>query len=164
MEHLDFRPSKSKEDFRKNYKLHDLAEYNGKNLLTQWGIKFREFGEDKHYEALWEKGKDKPDLLISANNKKVFLDWKGKNGRTWLVNKRAVEAYEKWRSKYGLPVIIVFFVFNSEKEIEEKRFAVLGVHKFSNSTKKQWDKNLTVEFSDELPEFSKANLVKFLSE
>ena len=164
MENLDFRPSKSKEDFRKNYKLHDLAEYNGKNLLTQWGIKFREFGQDKRYEALWEKGKDKPDLLISVNNKKVFLDWKGKNGRTWLVNKRAVEAYKMWMSKYSLPVIIVFFVFNNEKEITEKRFAVLGKHKYADSIKKQWDKNLTVEFSEELPEFSKANLVKFLSE
>ena len=38
MKGLDFRPAKSKEEFRGNYKLHDLAERTGKNLLVQWGL------------------------------------------------------------------------------------------------------------------------------
>jgi hypothetical protein len=164
MENLNFRPSKSKADFRKNYLLHDLAEYAGKNLLTQWGIKFSEFGQDKRYEALWEKGNDKPDLIISVNNKKAFLDWKGKSSSKWLVNKRAIDAYELWKNKFNLPVIIAFFIFNNEKELVEKKFALLGVHKYVSSPKKQWDKNLTVEFSDGLPDFSKANLIKLLGE
>ena len=50
MKNLDFRPSKSTKDFRKNYKLHDIAEYNGKNLLVQWGFKCTEFGEDNRYK------------------------------------------------------------------------------------------------------------------
>jgi hypothetical protein len=51
------------------------------------------------------------------NNKKVFLDWKGKKSSKWLVNKRAVEAYEMWKNKFGLPVVIVFFVFDKENNI-----------------------------------------------
>lgn len=160
MEKLDFRPSKSKEEFRKNYKLHDLAEYHGKNLITQWGIKYNEFGMDKRYQAVWEKGKDKPDLVLLINNKKVFLDWKGKKSRKWLVNKRAVEAYEMWKNKFDLPVVIVFFVFDKENNILERRIASLGLHKYKDSINKQWDKNLTVEFIENLPDFTKQNLFK----
>ena len=90
MKKLDFNPSKSTDDFRKNYKLHDIAEYNGKNLLTQWGFKCTEFGEDNRYKKVWEKGEDKPDTIISYNDRSALLDWKGKHGSTWLVNERAI--------------------------------------------------------------------------
>ncbi|MBL1215561.1 MAG: hypothetical protein HND52_19500 [Ignavibacteriae bacterium] len=164
MEKLDFRPAKSKKEFRKNYELHDLAEYHGKNLLTQWGIKFNEFGKDKRYEAVWEKGKDKPDLVLLINNKKVFLDWKGKKGSKWLANKRAVEAYEMWKEKFNIPVVIVFFVFDNDKNISDRRIALLGNHPYNLSTGKQWDKNKTVEFINALPHFSKQNLLNLTSE
>jgi hypothetical protein len=163
MEKLNFRPSKSKEDFRRNYKLHDLADFHGKNLLTQWGIKFKEFGMDKRYEAVWEKGKDKPDLVLTINDRKIFLDWKGKNNDKWLVNKRAVEAYHHWKEKYKLPVIIVFFVFDKDQTILFRKFAMLDLHPYTNSVKKQWDKNKTVEFNSPLPEFSRENLIKLIN-
>ena len=59
MKNLDFKPAKSTEDFRSNYKLHDIAEFNGKNLLVQWGFKCSDFGEDNRYKKVWEKGEDK---------------------------------------------------------------------------------------------------------
>jgi len=75
MKELDFRPAKSKEEFRSNYKLHDLSEQVGKNLLVQWGFDFKTLGEDKRYQKLWEKGEDKPDIILTSKGKSALLDW-----------------------------------------------------------------------------------------
>jgi hypothetical protein len=162
MKELDFRPAKSKEDFRSNYKLHDLAERTGKNLLVQWGVEFQDFGEDKRYEKLWEKGEDKPDLIINHRGQKAFLDWKGKHKDAWIVNERAIKSYERWQKKYNVPVIIAFLVFDTENKLSNRKFAALPLHNYIEVEKKQWDKNKTVEFKEELPVFMKENLVKFL--
>lgn len=162
MEKLEFQPAKSKNDFRKNYLLHDLAESAGKNLLIQWDIDFKDFGEDRRYERVWEKGTDKPDTIIKIDNIKAFIDWKGKHKPKWKVNKRAVKAYEQWGEKFNMPVIIVFFMFNKNKDIIDRRFAFLGKHQYHNSSSKAWDKNETVEFTDELPFFNNINFRKFL--
>ena len=163
MKALDFRPHKSKSDFRKNYKLHDLAEEHGKNLLTQWGVKFRMFGEDKRFERVWEKGLDKPDMIISINDKDFFLDWKSKHKPKWLLNKRAFDSYLNWSKKFSIDVIIVFFLFNKENELIDRKFAVIGIHNTVDSVGKEWDRNRTVEFSDDLPSFTKVELINHLA-
>ncbi len=114
MKKLDFNPHKSKEAFRNNYKLHDFAEVYGKNLLIQWGFTFHEFGKDKRYEKVWEKGQDKPDLIIEYKGKKALLDWKGKHKNVWLVNKRAVDSYFVWREKLKIPVFVCFAVLDEQ--------------------------------------------------
>ncbi len=169
MKKLDFRPAKSGEEFRSNYKLHDLAERTGKNLLVQWGIEFREFGEDNRYERLWEKGEDKPDVIIKYKNNFALLDWKGKHTKTFIVNERAAKAYLDWQKKLDISVIIAFLLFDDEGKLVDRRFAFLAhrqgrvqAHKFVPSKHKQWDKNKTVEFNGELPKFSKENLIKYL--
>ena len=161
MKNLDFNPSKSTEDFRKNYKLHDIAEFNGKNLLTQWGFTCTDFGEDNRFKKVWEKGADKPDTIISYKGKSALLDWKGKRGQYWLVNERAIKAYKKWSAEFGLPIIIAFFVIDDEK-IVKRNFAVLNKHTHKTSSGKQWDKNITIEFQKDIPEFTKANLLEIL--
>lgn len=162
MEELDFNPSKSTKKFQRNYKLHDLAEHTGKNLLTQWGISFKDFGDDRRYEKVWEKGSDKPDTLISYRDKSVFVDWKGKRKNLFIVNKRAVKSYEEWASKLKFKVIICFFIFNDELKIVDRRFAIIGNHPYIESSRRQWDKNVTVEFRGELPKFTKEKFVKEL--
>lgn len=162
MKNLDFRPSKSTKDFRKNYKLHDIAEYNGKNLLVQWGFKCTEFGEDNRYKKVWEKGEDKPDAIISYNDKTALLDWKGKHGSTWLVNERAFMSYEKWSAEIGLPLIVVFFVVDKSEKITKRKFALLNKHSHKVSSTKQWDKNKTIEFQKDLPDFTKVNLLNHI--
>ena len=162
MEKLDFNPVKSGNDFRENYKLHDLAEFAGKNLLTQWNISFENFGDDRRNDSVWEKGNDKPDLIISFNNKSALLDWKGKHAPKWIVNSRAVKAYELWQMEKNLPVIICFFLFDDLSNLLDRRFAVLNSHKYKNQTKLQWDKNKTIEFVDDLPIFNKTNLINFV--
>lgn len=164
MKALDFHPVKSKDEFRSNYKLHDIAESAGKNLLVQWGIDFKDFGEDKRYEKLWEKGEDKPDLIINYKGRQALLDWKGKRTKLFLVNSRAVKSYERWREKLNTPVVIAFFLFDEQNHLSDRRFAFLPVHKFVDSNKEQWDKNRTVEFEKELPKFTKENLVNYLSD
>ena len=159
MEKLDFRPAKSKSDFRRNYKLHDKAEESGKNLLTQWGIKFSDFGEDKRFERVWEKGADKPDLILELRGNKAFLDWKGKSKSGWLVNERAYQSYMNWSKKHNMPMFIAFFVFDSGQKLTERRFAEINQHTFSASAGKQWDKNKTVEVTGEPPIFNRENLV-----
>ena len=141
MKELDFKPHKSKEEFRNNYKLHDLAEQLGKNLLIQWGIRFDIFGKDRRYERVWEKGKDKPDLIISYKGKDEVLDWK---------------------NKINMPVFVAFFLFDEKENLIENRLAVVGVHKPKASSTKEWDKNKTVEFDNSLPIFTKSELLKYL--
>jgi len=162
MKNLDFNPSKSTEDFRKNYKLHDIAELSGKNLLTQWGFTCTEFGEDNRYKKVWEKGEDKPDSIISYKDKSALLDWKGKHGSTWLINERAFKSYQKWSNEFGLPVVIAFFVIGKNDEVISRNFAVLGIHSHSVSPNKQWDKNSTIQFQKDIPIFSKANLLNIV--
>lgn len=164
MKKLDFRPHKSKEDFRKNYRLHDLAEKHGKNLLTQWGIDFNDFGEDQRYQKLWEKGKDKPDVLINVNGKKCLLDWKSKHKKKWILNKRAYDAYKEWAKDLSLKVVIAFFVFDEQNNLIDRRFAIIDKHQLIETDSKQWDKNQTVEFIIDLPEFTKPNLTKYCFE
>jgi hypothetical protein len=164
MEELNFRPAKSKEKFRINYRLHDLAEKVGKNLLVQWGVDFKDFGEDKRYEKLWEKGEDKPDIILNYKNKFAFLDWKGKHTKTFLVNTRAIKAYQQWHLKINIPVIITFMIFDEQNDLIDRRFAFLPKHEFINSKSKQWDKNKTVEFEAGLPKFTKENVLKHLLE
>lgn len=160
MKELNFQLSKSKDKFRSNYKLHDLAENAGKNLLVQWGIDFKNFGEDKRYEKVWEHGEDKPDALISYNGKSVFLDWKGKHGKSFILNERAVKSYERWCDKYNTSIVIVFFLFDDKNNLIDRRFAHIPGHKYVGIENKQWDKNKTVKFKEELPKFTKENLVK----
>ena len=162
MEDLDFQPHKSKEEFRKNYKLHDLAESYGKNLLIQWGIEFSEFGKDRRYEKVWEKGKDKPDLIISYKGKEALLDWKGKHSAKWLMNERAYNAYLEWKSKMNMPVFVSFFQFDEKDNLIENRFAVLGTHVPDKVNIKAWDGNVAVEFNNNLPGFTKSELLKCL--
>lgn len=162
MEELDFRPAKSRTAFRSNYKLHDLAERLGKNLLTQWGFEFFTFGQDQRFKRVWEKGKDKPDLILEYKGNVAFLDWKGKKTGSYLVNERAIKAYEYWRQEFKYPVIIAFLIFNDANELLDRRFAHLSHHKYIRSEGKQWDKNITVEFTHELPILNKGNLIQFL--
>ncbi len=162
MKDLDFNPYKSTSEFRKNYKLHDLAEIHGKNLLIQWGFDYKEFGMDNRYEKVWEEGEDKPDLIIGYKDKHAFLDWKAKHKPIWIVNKRAVISYAKWKAKFNLPVFICFAVFNNDNLICDIHFACLGIHNFIISGEKEWDKNDTIEFKTDLPVFSKPNILKYL--
>lgn len=162
MKELDFRPHKSTEQFRNNYKLHDLAEQNGKNLLVQWGIEFNEFGKDRRYEKVWEGGKDKPDLIISYKGKDALLDWKGKHAPKWLMNERAYNAYLDWKTKMDMHVLIAFFLFDEKNTLLDNRFAVIGIHLPTSSKEKKWDKNKTIEFKNDLPLFTKAELLRYL--
>lgn len=162
MKELDFKPAKSKTEFHQNYRLHDYAENICKSLLTQWGIQFKKFGDDKRYEKLWEKGEDKPDLIINYEGKSALLDWKGKRKPNWIVNKRAIDSYRKWQDKLNCPVIIAFFLFDSQNNLNDRRFAFLPVHSYNLSEQRQWDKNKTVEFSKDLPKFTKDLLIKYL--
>jgi hypothetical protein len=163
MKSLDFQPKKSTSKFRSNYKLHDLAEDAGKNLLVQFGFDFKPFGEDRRFERVWEKGEDKPDIIIDYNGKKLLLDWKGKHKAKWIVNKRAIISYEKWSSELNLPIMIAFFVFNSENKLTDRRFAVLNLHQYKESQSREWDKNKTVRFTDSLPVFNGANIITFFT-
>lgn len=163
MKKLDFQPAKSKDDFRKNYKLHDLAEYHGKNLLTQWGIEFRDFGKDNRYEKVWEKGKDKPDVIAEYNEQEFLIDWKGKTKETYWVNKRAIDSYINWSKKLNMQMVVCFFLFDKNFYLKDRKFALLNKHNYQIISNKAWDKNEVVKFSNNIPKFTKFNLVELIS-
>ena len=163
MKKLDFQPAKSKENFRKNYKLHDLAEYHGKNLLFQWGIDFKDFGKDRRYERVWEKGEDKPDIIAQYKNVNFLIDWKGKTKEAYWINKRAINSYLNWSKKLKLEVIICFFIFDKQNNLTERKFALVSKHKYKVIENKAWDKNEVVKFEADLPKLTKLNLIKLLN-
>lgn len=160
MKELDFNPFKSGKEFHNNYKLHDKASFLGESLLTQWGIDFQEFGKDNRFQSVWEKGADKPDLILKYRNFITFLDWKAKHQSIWKMNFRAAASYKRWSDKFNIPVIIAFFVFNDLGELQDRKFAVIGIHNFKLGNNLEWDKNKVVEFDDKLPKFTKLNLTK----
>ena len=90
------------------------------------------------------------------------LRTKGKRGAKWFVNERAIKSYEKWSSEFKLPIIVAFFVIDNDKKIIKRNFAVINEHQYRTSTGRQWDKNVTVEFQNDIPEFTKGNLLGFL--
>ena len=159
MERLKFQPKKSKEDFRKNYKLHDLAEFHGKNLFSQWGIEFQEFGKDRRNENVWEKGKDKPDVIATYKKINFLIDWKAKKKKSFWVNKRAINSYKIWGNKLNCKVLICFFIFDEQNSIQERKFAIIGENKFFTLTNKAWDKNEVVSFEETLPDFKRNILI-----
>jgi len=162
MKDLNFNPAKSKAEFRRNYKLHDLAEYHGKNLFSQWGIDFKDYGKDRRYERVWEKGEDKPDIIAEYNDIQFLIDWKGKAKDAFWVNKRAIDSYNNWSDKLKLKIIIAFFVFDKQNHLKDRRFAILSKHKYETVDNKAWDKNVVVKFGSDLPIFNKFNFKKEL--
>ena len=162
MKSLNFSPVKSADEFRKNYKLHDLAEYHGKNLLIQWGVDFMDYGKDKRYERVWEKGEDKPDIVAEYKSIRFLIDWKGKSKKDFWINKRAADSYGNWSFKLDLEVVICFFIFNKDRTIADRRFAVLSKHERKLLEKDAWDKNKVISFGNDLPVLTKLNLLQFL--
>lgn len=163
MKILNFEPAKSELDFRKNYKLHDLAEYHGKNLFFQWGIEFEDFGKDRRYEKYWEKGKDRPDIIAEYNGNRFLIDWKSKNKKSFWVNKRAIDSYLNWSKELNMEVVICFFLFDKNKHLKDRRFALLSKHDYQVEERKTWDKNRIVKFGNNLPKFTKLNLLSLLN-
>ncbi len=159
MKSLNFQPAKTKEDFRKNYQLHDLAEFHGKNLFSQWGVEYKEFGKDRRYEKVWEKGNDKPDIIAKINNIKFLVDWKGKKKKSYWVNKRAINSYKNWGDKLGCKVLICFFIFNDDNSIKERKFAIVGENSYTELSQKAWDKNDVIAFEETLPIFKRNVLI-----
>jgi hypothetical protein len=163
MKKLDIDPFKSKESFRKNYELHDKAAKYGEELLTQWGFDYQEFGRDKRYYRVWEKGEDKPDLILIYENRNIaLLDWKAKRTSQFIINKRAYDAYKIWMDKFNLPVLIVFCFFDKEDKIEKFEFLNLTDAKIYRKSEKVWDKNIVVEFESKTISFIKENILKSL--
>jgi len=162
MKDLNHYPSKSSFEARGNNKLHDLAETCGKNLLIQWGFKFEPIGENKQYKKIWDERDDRPDGIIEYKGKKAFVYWKGRRHPVWLVNKQAVSACEKGKEDLQFPVIICFAVFDRHYYFLDFRFAVLGVHLFTESEKKDLEYDKVVEFVIDLPEFKKADILRYL--
>ncbi|MCX8010102.1 MAG: hypothetical protein N3A61_03025 [Ignavibacteria bacterium] len=163
MQTLNIKPFKSKETFRKNYELHDKAVRIGEDLLKLWKIGFQEFGSDKRYERVWEKGKDKPDLILFYDNKNIaLLDWKAKRTSTYILNKRAYQAYNEWHQKFKLPVVVAFILFNNKLEFQEAKFVIIPDVVVIEQKEKVWDKNIVVKINSKLFNFTRENLLKNL--
>ena len=90
LEEIKIGIKKTESQFKRNYSLHDRANKIAEQELSKYGFSFKEFGEDRRDEYVWENGKDKPDGFIIYKNKKVcMIDWKGKNKELYCLNERA---------------------------------------------------------------------------
>lgn len=159
---LDYDLDIVKTNMQSSIKLNDLAGLITKNLLTQWNIKFKNFCEDKFRKNILLPGIEKPNLIITYNNKSALLDFKGKNSDGWIVNKKTAAAYSKLQRDLNLPAIISFFIFNDINMVKERRFAILNVHGYLERNGKRSRKNKTVVFPKDLPVFNKENLLRYI--
>jgi hypothetical protein len=62
----------------------------------------------------------------------------------------------------NMPVFIAFFLFDEKENLIDNRVAVVGTHSAKQSKSKEWDKNRTVEFDESIPQFKKAEVLKYL--
>ncbi len=147
----------------KNAKLHSLTESNGKNLLIQWGFKFTAFADSKEYRKLWEDKTYQPDLILEYKGKKAIINWLGKRHASWRIIKNEISCYEKLQEVLGCPLLICFAVFDRNNYFQYFRFAVAGVHKYVPINMRASDPVEIIEFEKELPEFTKPNILKYLS-
>ena len=162
MNKKDYNPGCFSQEFDNSPKLNGMAETCGKNLLIQWGFKFSPFEDNKQFRKFWDGKENIPDLVVEYNCKKAFINWKGKRRRAWQVSKYPIDEYEKWKDKLKFPFLICFAVFDRSDDFQDFRFAVPGVHKFIFSKGKSQYSNEVIEFEDDLPEFTKADVIKHL--
>jgi len=111
MKELDFEPIKSKRQFLTNYEKHDEAIKLLKDYLSHTEFSSKPFGEDRRYEHIWEKGRDKPDCqLFSGQTLIALTDVKGHSGSTFMLNKRAYNSYLRWAQLLKVPCYIIWFI------------------------------------------------------
>jgi hypothetical protein len=149
----DFRVIKTEEQFLRNYKLHDKAEFIGNKILNYYGFDTVPFGEDRRHEEVWEAGEDRPDCFVIKKNdgaKKnlCMLDWKAKRSAVYRINERAYRSYNNLIEKLKLKLIIAIAVFQKETILSFKYF-VLPDRELIRKRKKEWDGNYSVVFNSD---------------
>ena len=143
MKKLTTKVIKSEKQFLRNYKLHDLAEIEGKKILSKLGYKTEGYGEDRRYEDVWEAGEDKPDCKIIFNNHEIcLLDWKGKKSDWVGINERAYKSYIKISEKINKKVVIAIAKFDKQsKHLVSFKYFVLPNKSLVTHVKQAWDGN-----------------------
>lgn len=149
MKPLDFNVIKPIKKFHENYSLHDIASYYGDEILKKNGYNPVEFGEDRRYERVWEEGKDKPDREVLKNIVLLcLLDWKGKTGEDFEINKRAYESYLRISNRIGVPCWVVMFVIEDKKNVDFNKVHCFNLNEISPiDEKEEWDRNIVKVFS-----------------
>ena len=154
MKKLDINRIKTEKQFLRNYSLHDIAEKKGIKILNKYNIKFKEFGEDRRHEEVWEGGKDKPDIKIFDRNNKLLylLDWKGKKSPRDMINKRAFDSYINIANNLNVPIIIAIAKMDRNKKIFSFNYYLFPNEKHQIKLETAWDGNKVSIFN---PLFSK---------
>lgn len=153
---------KKLEELKNKFKLREKSDFYLKNLFIQWGIRFSKIEDDKEYDKIFERDKDKPNLLIEYRGKRAVLDFISKHDPVWIINKQTVKTYNVWTEKSNLPLIVVFFAFDERDSLTDIRAARLGTHLYTDSNDSGPDRKQNVEFTDELPNFDKVSMLKLL--
>lgn len=116
MKSLETEPIKTGEQFRDNYKKHDLARDIVLAYMKQRHIKVIDYGDDRREERVWEAGKDKPDAIIwHPELQLAFVDWKGHKDDKWMLNERAYDSYIRYSENYEIPIYCLWVILSSEK-------------------------------------------------
>ena len=106
---LDFVPKKTAAEFKDNYAMHDIAGDIIRAYMKQRHIKVIDYADDKRDVRVWEAGYDKPDAIIwNPELQLAFIDWKGHNTRTWILNQRAYNSYIRYSEKYQIPIFCIW--------------------------------------------------------
>lgn len=97
----------------------------------------------------WRKYNKLPDGIASLDEKIFFFDAKAKSSRYFKVNERDYVEYQR-KFKY-LPVKIYFAIFGYDKKhVKEIYIHTVTPDKREATKDKEWDKNNTVDLTNEL--------------
>ena len=131
-----------------------LGEEKVLGLLKKMGAKVIDLNYNSPCDVCsniqnWRKYNKLPDGIVKQDGEIFFFDAKAKSSRYFRVNERDYIKYQK--KLEFLPVKIYFVLFNYDKKTVKEIY----VHNVSADKKeavkeKEWDKNKTVDVSDEL--------------
>ncbi len=148
---LDYKPIKTKEQFLKNYQMHDRASESILKLLINKGYLIFHLGKDLRNKRVQMKN-EMPDFLLLAKGLLIGFDVKSKSKKDWfgIINERAVLGYRKFQldvstKKYRIPIYSQFILMKKNEPLDE-----LGYSNLSEAyveKKKMWDGNLTYKFN-----------------
>lgn len=144
-EFLDYIPIKTKDEFLKNYKMHDIAQEYLISKIIDLGIKVTPLGKDLREKRVIMKN-EIPDFYIERYNIEFAFDIKSKSSIKYFgwINERAVKGYKKFSCDTGLNVYAFFVLIKDEKVVNKIGFS--NINEKELKIERAWDGNIIYKY------------------
>ena len=150
-EKLAYNPIKSKDQFLKNYKIHDIASKYILDLFSDKGYYTFILGKDLRNKRV-QMTNEIPDILILTNDWLISFDVKSKTNIKWfgIVNERASLGYKKFQkvvstNKYIIPIYSQFVLVENDEPKNQLGYSNLS--EVYLEKRRMWDGNIVYKYN-----------------